>query len=96
MTKRKTESGNDLIRCFDPLDMEATLIAVIEMSQWSWLVARIVPGVECQPLKKITIDEHTLLKLLSRWRRSSRDACSIISVRPINSHAQGYSQMRPR
>ena len=48
--------------------MDATVIAVIEMSQSSWLVAGIVPGVERQPLKKLAIDEHALLKLLSRWR----------------------------
>jgi hypothetical protein len=33
MTTCKTETVNDLSRCLDPLDMEATLIAVIEMSQ---------------------------------------------------------------
>jgi len=71
MTKRKTETVNDLSRCLDPLDMDATLIAVIEMSQSSWLVAGIVPGVERQPLKKIAIDEHSLLKLLSRWREEA-------------------------
>src|SRR6266576_899740 len=68
MTKRKTETVNDLSRCLNPLDMDATLIAVIEMSQSSWLVAGIVPGVERQPLKKLAIDEHALLKLLNRWR----------------------------
>ena len=46
----------------------ATVIAVIEMSQSSWLVAGIVPGVERQPLKKLAIDEHALLNLLRRWR----------------------------
>jgi transposase len=71
MTKRKTETVNDLSRCLTPLDMNETLIAVIEMSQSSWLVAGIVPGVERQPLKKIAIDEHTLLKLLSRWREEA-------------------------
>ena len=68
MTKHKTETVNDLSRCLDPLDMDATLIVVIEMSQSSWLVAGIVPGVERQPLKKLAIDEHALLNLLSRWR----------------------------
>src|SRR5499425_3533840 len=68
MTKRKTETVNDLSRCLDPLDMDATLIAVIEMSQSSWLVAGIVPGVEREPLKKLAIDEHALLNLLNRWR----------------------------
>jgi hypothetical protein len=30
MTKRKTETVNDLSRCLDPFDMEGTLIAVID------------------------------------------------------------------
>src|SRR5437016_9081428 len=68
MTKTKTRTVNDFSRCLDPLDMDATLIAVIEMSQSSWLVAGIVPGVERQPLKKLAIDEHALLNLLNRWR----------------------------
>jgi transposase len=71
MTKRKTETMNDLSRYLDSLDMDATLIAVIKMSQSSWLVAGIVPGVERQPLKKIAIDEHALLNLLSRWREEA-------------------------
>jgi transposase len=68
MTKPKTKTVNDFSRCLDPLDMDATLIAVIEMSQSSWLVAGIVPGVERQPLKKLAIDEHALLGLLNRWQ----------------------------
>ena len=68
MRKPKTKTVNDFSRCLDPLDMDATLIAVIEMSQSSWLVAGIVPGVEREPLKKLAIDEHALLNLLNRWR----------------------------
>src|SRR6201997_5594869 len=68
MTKPKTKTVNDFSRCLDPLDMDATVIAVIEMSQSSWLVAGIIPGVERQPLKKLAIDEHALLNLLNRWR----------------------------
>jgi transposase len=68
MTKPKTKAVNDFSRCLDPLDMDATVIAVIEMSQSSWLVAGIVPGVERQPLKKLAIDERALLNLLNRWR----------------------------
>jgi transposase len=68
MMKPQTKTVNDFSRCLDPLDMDATLIAVIEMSQSSWLVAGIVPGVERQPLKKLAIDEHALLGLLNRWR----------------------------
>lgn len=32
-------------------DHESTLVAVIEMSQSSWLVAAVVPGVERRPLQ---------------------------------------------
>jgi transposase len=68
LKKPETKTVNDLSRCLDPLDMDATLIAVIEMSQSSWLVGGIVPGVERAPLKKLAIDERGLLNLLSRWR----------------------------
>jgi len=37
---------SDLSRSLPPLKPEGTLIAVIEMSQSSWLVAGIVPGAE--------------------------------------------------
>ena len=50
------------------------LIAVIEMSLSSWLVAGIVPGVERQPLKKLAADEIALLKLLHRWREEAEKA----------------------
>src|SRR3954464_2751908 len=74
MTKRKTETVNDLSRCLNPLDMDATLVAVIEMSQSSWLVAGVVPGVERQPLKKLEPDEQALLRLLQRWRDEATKA----------------------
>ena len=41
------------------------------VSQSSWLVAGIVPGVERQPLKKLAADEIALLKLLHRWREEA-------------------------
>src|SRR5882724_7421542 len=62
---------NDLSRSLTPLEPDGTLIAVIEMSQSSWLVAGIVPGVERQPLKKLAVDESALLKLLHRWREEA-------------------------
>ena len=51
---------NDLSRSLVTLEQDATLIAVIEMGQSSWLVAGIVPGVERQPLKKLAVDESAL------------------------------------
>jgi len=65
---------NDLSRSLNPLELDGTLIAVIEMSQSSWLVAGLVPGVERQPLKKLKVDEGTLLKLLHRWREEAEKA----------------------
>ena len=65
---------NDLSRCLTPLEPDSTLIAVIEMSQSSWLVAGIVPGVERQPLKKLAVAESALLKLLHRWREEAEKA----------------------
>ena len=47
---------NDLSRSLTPLKPDGTLIAVIEMSLSSWLVAGIVPGIERQPLKKLDVD----------------------------------------
>ena len=65
---------NDLSQSLTPLEPDGTLIAVIEMSQSSWLVAGIVPGVERQPLKKLAVDESALLKLLNRWREEAEKA----------------------
>jgi len=54
---------NDLSRSLTRLDPDGTLIAVIEMSQSSWLVAGIVPGVERQPLKKLAVGKSRSLRL---------------------------------
>jgi transposase len=67
MRKPKQRKPNDLSRSLAALDTDHTLIAVIEMSLASWLVAGIVPGVERQPLKKLKTDEYALLELLHRW-----------------------------
>jgi transposase len=65
---------NDLSKSPTVLKQDNTLIAVIEMSLSSWLVAGIVPGVVRQPLKKLAIDESALLKLLNRWREEAEKA----------------------
>jgi transposase len=59
---------NDLSRSLTPLEQDSTIISVIEMSQASWLVAGIVPGIERHPLKKLEPSEVDLLRLLMRWR----------------------------
>jgi transposase len=62
---------NDLSRSLVALEQDATLIAVIEMGQSSWLVAGVVPGIERQPLKKLAADPDGLLQLLHRWRHEA-------------------------
>jgi transposase len=44
---------NDLSRSLVALDQNSTIIAVIEMSQSSWLVAGMLPGIERQPRNKL-------------------------------------------
>jgi transposase len=65
---------NDLSQSRIVVKQDSTLIAVIEMSLSSWLVAGVVPGVERQPLKKLAVDESALLKLLNRWREEAEKA----------------------
>ena len=59
---------NDLSRSLTSLEQDSTIIAVIEMSQSSWLVAGIIPGIERHPLKKLKPNEVELVRLLMRWR----------------------------
>ena len=59
---------NDLSRSLTPFEQATTLVAVIELSLSSWLIAGTIPGIERQPLKKIAPDETELLRVLHRWR----------------------------
>jgi transposase len=69
---------NDLSRSLAPFDQAGTLVAVIELSLSSWLVAGVVPGIERQPLKKLEPDEAALLRLLQRWRdEATNSGCAI-------------------
>ena len=79
---------NDLSRSLTPLKPDGTLIAVIEMSLSSWLVAGIVPGIERQPLKKLEVDESTLLKLLIRWREEAKKSGHSLLQQQCD-HSQG-------
>ncbi len=70
---------NDLSRSLVALHQDSTLIAVIELSQSSWLVAGIVPGLERQPLKKLEPDQEALLRLLRRWQGEAAKAGKTIT-----------------
>jgi transposase len=56
------------------LDHDSTLVVVVEMSQASWLVAAIVPGVARRPLQKLKPDPEALLRLLTHWREEAAKA----------------------
>jgi len=60
--------GQALSRSLVALDQNSTIIAVIEMSQSSWLVAGMLPGIERQPRKKLEPSPEHLLTLLHGWR----------------------------
>src|SRR5438445_3611228 len=59
---------NDLSRSLVALDQNSTIIAVVELSQSSWLVAGVLPGIERQPRKKLEPSPERLLAVLHRWR----------------------------
>jgi len=61
-------AANDSSRSTTAFEQNSTLVAVIEMSLSSWLVAGVVPGLERHPLKKLDVDQRTLIRLLHRWR----------------------------
>jgi transposase len=72
---------DDLSKSLTPFVQSNTLIAVIELSLSSWLVAGVVPGVARQPLKKLEPDEAELLRLLQRWRDEAvKSGCTIERV----------------
>src|SRR5437667_12136923 len=60
--------GQALSRSLIALDQNSTIIAVIEMSQSSCLVAGMLPGIERQPCKKLEPSPERLLAVLHRWR----------------------------
>jgi transposase len=70
--------SNDLSRSLVTFQQDSTLIAVVEMSRSSWLVADLVPGIGRHPLKKLDPSKEALLELLRRWRdEAARAGCTI-------------------
>jgi hypothetical protein len=59
---------DDLSRSLAVFDQNTSLIVVVEISEASWLIAGLVPGVARQPLKKLVPDLDALLRLLERWQ----------------------------
>jgi transposase len=65
---------NDLSRSVVAFQQDNTLVAVVELSRSSWLVAGLVPGIGRNPLKKLDPSEEALLALLRRWRDEAAGA----------------------
>src|ERR671938_1055797 len=79
---------NDLSRSLATFEQESTLVVVVEMSQSSWLVAAIVPGVDPEPLKKLEPDADALLRLLQRWQDEAAKAGRTLR-RGVGAHEAG-------
>src|SRR5881398_1983824 len=60
--------GQALSRSLVALDQNTTIIAVVELSQSSWLVAGVLPGIERQPCKKLDPSPERLVAVLHAWR----------------------------
>ena len=79
--------SNDLSRSLVVLDQDTTLVSVVELSQSSWLVSAMVPGVSRDPVKKLEgrrvsgrkkrvggPKAEDLLEQLHRWRLEAEKA----------------------
>ena len=72
---------DDLSRSLTPFEQASTLVAVVEPSQSSWLVAGIVPGLARHPLKKLEPDQEALLRVLRRWQEEAAKArCTVARI----------------
>jgi hypothetical protein len=65
---------NDLSRSLVALDQNSTIIAVVEMSQSSWLVGGVLPGIEAENAKQ-TVDAKAIRRGLSILQLQA-DICS--------------------
>jgi hypothetical protein len=80
---------NDLSRSLVALDQNSTAIAVVELSQSSWLVGGVLPGIERQLRKKLEPSPERLLGLLQCWQDEA--------VRAAHNHADcACLRSRPR
>jgi len=74
MERSMPQPKDDLGKSLVALDQNRTLVAVVELSQSSWLVGGIVPGIDRHPEKKLGPDQDALLRLLHCWRDEAAKA----------------------
>jgi transposase len=70
---------DDLSRSLVAFEQSSTMAIVVEMSQSSWLVAGVVPGLDRRPLKKVDPNPATLLRLLEGWREQAVRSGQLVS-----------------
>src|SRR3984893_18159818 len=81
--------GQAVSRSLVALDQNSTIIAVIGMSQSSWLGPWVLPGIERQPRKKLEPNAEGLLGVLHRWRDEA-----IRAGKEITRHAVAFEAGR--
>ena len=69
---------DDLSRSLVAFEQDSTLVTVVEMSESSWVVAGLIPGISRQALKKLDADREALLRLVERWRNEAEQAGRVI------------------
>ena len=77
---------NDLSRSLVALDQNSTIIAVIEMSQSSWLVAGMLPGIERQP-------RHVALQFGQGVWRQRHAFRGVYACKTLGGLAQGWFEV---
>ena len=88
---------DDLNRSLAVFDQNTSLIVVVELSEASWLVAGLIPGVARQPLKKLAPDPDALLRLLERWKAEAVKAGQTLGMEEMRAIVERLeTTSRPR
>ena len=64
------------------LDMDCTMVVVLEMGKFTWMLNAIVPGVARRSLKKLSVNKDGLLSQLHSWRDEAekKSGCRISRI----------------
>ena len=64
------------------LDTDCTMVVVLEMGKFTWMLNAIVPGVDRRPLKKLSVNKDGLLSQLHSWRDEAekKSGCRISRI----------------
>jgi hypothetical protein len=84
---------NDLSRSLVALDQNSTIIAVIEMSQSSWPVAGVLPGIERQPRKKLEPNAEGSSRIFVLAPGWSLSRLKLRNPRQCRSRASGHIEV---